>query len=221
MCKMRIRQESAAESDSFRDAAEVCADEKTGGGNPSATPRALKRGGRLAAEYVVKVAVMSAMLTALKFALSFIPNVEVVTLLIMVYAAVFGALYTLPAVCVFCAVEVAIYGFGSWVLLYFVYWPALALLCCALFRRRRSLLVAVAIAAVMSALFGVLSACTDTLFVAVGFPGLDFGAYWAAYYVRGLYFDLVHAVSNFCVVGLLFLPLCAAGDKIRRSVRRA
>lgn len=200
----------------------ICSsEEKKDEGSSPYPSRTVKHKGRLAAEYVVKVAVMSAMLTALKFALSFIPNVEVVTLLIMVYAAVFGAVYTLPAVCVFCAVEVAIYGFGSWVLLYFVYWPALALLCCALFRRRHSLLVAVVAAAVMSALFGVLSACTDTLFVAVGFPGPELGAYWVAYYVRGLYFDLVHVVSNFCVVGLLFLPLCAAGDRIKKGMRRA
>ena len=90
------------------------------GGEGSLRPsRPRGKKGRLAAEYVVKVAVMSALLTALKFALSFIPNVEVVTLLIMVYAAVFGAAYALPAVLVFCAVEVAIYGAGSWVVLYF------------------------------------------------------------------------------------------------------
>ena len=151
---------------------------------------------RLAAEYVVKVAVMAALLTALKFALSFIPNVEVVTLLITVYAAVFGAAYVFPAVLVFCAVEVAIYGVGSWVILYFVYWPLLAALSCLILSRKRSA-------------------------VAVGFPGLDLGAYWVAYYVRGLTFDLVHIASNLAVVGALFKPLVAAGERVKRASRTA
>lgn len=164
----------------------------------------------------MKVAVMSALLTALKFALSFIPNVEVVTLLIMVYAAVFGAAYTLPAVVVFCAVEIAIYGAGSWVILYFIYWPMLAAVSCLLFARRRNIFLAVAVAVVMSALFGVLSACCDTLYVAVGLYEGDLAHYWLAYYVRGLYFDLVHVVSNFIVIAVLFKPLCAAGDRLMR-----
>ena len=173
--------------------------------------------GRLAAAYVASVAVMSAMLTALKFALSFVPNVEVVTLLVMVYAAVFGAAYALPAVLVFCAAEVALYGVGSWVILYFVYWPMLAAVSCLLFAKRRNIFLAVAVAALMSALFGVLSACCDTLYVAVGLYEGDLAHYWLAYYVRGLYFDIVHVVSNFIVVAVLFRPLCAAGDRILRG----
>ena len=173
--------------------------------------------GRLAAAYVARVAVMSAMLTALKFALSFVPNVEVVTLLVMVYAAVFGAAYALPAVLVFCAAEVALYGVGSWVILYFVYWPMLAAVSCLLFAKRRNIFLAVAVAALMSALFGVLSACCDTLYVAVGLYEGDLAHYWLAYYVRGLYFDIVHVVSNFIVVAVLFRPLCAAGDRILRG----
>ena len=181
--------------------------------------------GRLAAAYVARVAVMSAMLTALKFALSFVPNVEVVTLLVMVYAAAFGAAYALPATVIFCAVETAIYGAGSWVVLYFVYWPLLALLSCLAFGKLRRLPLwlspaAAAFAAVMSALFGVLSACCDTLYVAVGFPGLDLAAYWTAYYLRGLAFDGVHILSNAIVVGVLFLPLLSAGRRIRRGSAR-
>ena len=82
-------------------------------------------------------------------------------------------------------------------------------------------LLAAALAAVMSAFFGVLSACCDTLYVAVGFPDLDLGAYWVAYYIRGLWFDLVHIVSNVVVVSALFIPLCKAGDRIKRGGARS
>lgn len=175
---------------------------------------------RLTAAYVVKVAVMAAMLTALKFALSAIPNVEVVTLLILVYATAFGAAYTLPAVLVFCGVEVALYGVASWVVLYFVYWPLLAALAC-LSLRKRNLVVAVVLAVFMSVFFGVLSACADTLVSAAGLARTQLGNYWVAYYVRGLYFDIVHTVSNFAVVGVLYLPMCYAAERIARNTSLA
>lgn len=178
------------------------------------------RGVRLTARYVVKVAVMTAMLTALKFALSFVPNVEVVTLLILVYAAVFGAAYAVPAALVFCGIEIALYGVASWVVLYFVYWPTLALVA-SLLLRRRNVFVAVIIATVGSVLFGVLSACADTMVVALGISEVDLAKYWVAYYARGLYFDLIHTASNFCVVGLLFVPLCAAAERIKNATAPA
>ncbi len=221
MCKHALAQKSRSSDVLCGERAEAASAAERAEESFSAPRSARGKKGRLAAEYVVKVAVMSALLTALKFALSFIPNVEVVTLLIMVYAAVFGAAYALPAVLVFCAVEVAVYGAGSWVVLYFLYWPLLAVVSCLIFARRRSVIAAVLTAAVMSVLFGVLSACCDTLFVAAGFSGLDLAAYWTAYYVRGLYFDLVHIASNFIVVAVLFVPLCAAGDRIKRGTSRS
>lgn len=177
-----------------------------------------KRGGRLklTAAYVVKTAVMAALLTSLKLALSFIPNVEVVTLLILVYAAVFGAAYALPAVLVFCCVEISIYGVASWVLLYFIYWPLLAFGACIILKRRKTW-KAVLYAVAMSAFFGVLSACCDTLVTAAGFPDVNLAQYFAAYYVRGLYFDLVHCVSNLAVVAALFAPLCFAAERVKRA----
>ena len=97
----------------------------------------------------------------------------------------------------------------------FVVWELETTLLFSLLSKRRNLVAAVVIAVVMSLFFGVLSACCDTLFVAVGVSdGFNIGQYWLAYYVRGLYFDIVHTVSNFFVVGVLYLPLCSAADRI-------
>lgn len=177
------------------------------------------KGASLAAKYVVRVALMAAMLSALKFALSFIPNVEVVTLLILVYSAVFGAAYAIPAALVFCAAEVALYGLGSWVPLYFVYWTLLAFAGSALLKKRK-LWVAVTLAFFMSVLFGVLSACSDTLFAAVNLSGAELSRYWIAYYLRGLYFDVVHVVSNAVVVGAAFCPLVRLLSRLDASSSR-
>lgn len=160
----------------------------------------------LATTYIVRVAFMSALLTALKFALSFVPNVEVVTLLILVYGACFSLAYALPATLIFCAVEVAIYGVGSWVLLYFVYWPLLALFA-SLFLKGGRLPLALIFAVLGSELFGVLSACCDTLFCVSYFVGDQGAKYWVAYYLRGVVFDIIHMVSNFVVVLVLYKPL--------------
>ncbi len=162
--------------------------------------------GRLATLYVVRVAFLAALLTVGKLALSFVPNVEVVTLFVIVYGSALGIAYVLPATLIFCAVEVALYGVGSWVLLYFVYWPLLGVVS-ALVLRGKNPVVAVIIGAVGSALFGLLSACCTTLFAVGNLAANRLGNYFMAYWLRGLYFDLIHVVSSAVTVGALYLPL--------------
>lgn len=163
----------------------------------------------------VRIAVMAALLTTLKLALSFIPNVEVVTLLILVYASVFGVRYAMPATLIFCAVEVAIYGISSWVLLYFIYWPLLALLG-SLLLKNKNLIAAIILAAVMGILFGVLSACADTLIAVAGLTSAELSEYWVAYYLRGFFsFDIPHTVCNIFIVGFLYLPLVKVCDALK------
>ena len=85
---------------------------------------------------IALVGVMTATLEAAKFILSFVPNVEIVTLLIILYTLVFGKriFYVIAA---FLAMEGIQYGFGIWWLMYAYVWPLLAVLAY-LFRRRES-----------------------------------------------------------------------------------
>jgi hypothetical protein len=72
------------------------------------------------------IAVLAATLTAGKTALAFIPNVEIVTLLLILFGVVFGWRISLPAALIFCTLEIFIWGFFPvYVLLYFIYWPLL------------------------------------------------------------------------------------------------
>ncbi|MDE6302074.1 MAG: hypothetical protein K2M36_00595 [Clostridia bacterium] len=171
----------------------------------------------MATVYVVRVAFMAAMLTAFKFALSAIPNVEVVTLMIIVYGSAMGIAYALPATFIFCAVEIAIYGAGSWVLLYFIYFPMLAVVASLLLKGRR-LWLAVIIGIIGSVLFGVLSACCDTLFCISSLAPKHMGQYWVAYYLRGLYFDITHVISSVITISVLYTPLVAV---VRRCAPQA
>lgn len=167
--------------------------------------------------YVVRVAFMAAMLSAFKFALSFVPNVEIVTLMICVYGSAMGIAYALPAALVFCTVEIALYGFGSWVLLYYVYWCLLAAVAGCVLKGKR-IWLAVVIGTIGSALFGVLSACCDTLFCAASLAPARLGDYWIAYYIRGLYFDVVHIISNAVILSVLYAPLVAVTRRVAPTV---
>lgn len=160
------------------------------------------------------VAVMAASLTVLKLALSFIPNVEAVTLLIICYASTFGARRTMTATMIFCTVEILLYGFGSWVILYYIYWNALAFTA-ALCLKKPSPVVAVVVAVVFTAFFGVLSTAIDVMFAGVnGVPKSELGYLFSAYYIRGAWFYIVHVVSNFCIVTVLYLPVTVTLYKI-------
>lgn len=170
-----------------------------------------------ATAYIVRIAFMAAMLTAFKFALSFIPNVEIVTLMICVYGSALGMAYALPAALVFCTVEIAIYGVGSWVLLYYIYWTLLAVVASLLLKGGRTPL-AIAIGIIGSVLFGVLSACCDTLFCVANLAPSHLGRYLIAYYIRGLYFDIVHTISNAVILLVLYAPLVAVTKRVAPDV---
>ena len=70
------------------------------------------------------------MLAALTFALNFVmrglPNIEPVSLMILVLAAVFG-LRSLFCVYTYVLLEILVYGFGPWNFNYFYIWAVLAL----------------------------------------------------------------------------------------------
>ena len=181
----------------------------------------LKKRTVLTARYVTQVAVMAGLITALKFALSFLPNVEVITVLIAVFSTVWGLKYSLPATLIFCTVEMAIYGVGSWVPLYYIYWPILSVVFhFALGGKRTPVAMGIAlpIGILFSALFGVLSASMETLFV-VGVVSPDMlGTFFVSYYLKGLWFDIVHIVSVAISILVLYIPLVKISEKIVRGI---
>lgn len=170
------------------------------------------RRAKFSALQIAYIAVCAATVTAGKLALAAIPNVEIVSLLLAAYGYVFGGAGVLAAF-VFCGVEVLIWGAGSWVALYFIYWPALTLLFAVAGRLKiRRRLVLTAAACVMTVLFGVLSSLIDTgLFT--GFHE-NFWQRFAIIYVRGASFYITQIVCNAITFTLLFIPFTALLRKI-------
>ena len=163
--------------------------------------------------FVARPAILAALLLAGQVALRVVPNVEVVTLFLMVAAFAFPPSTALIASVVFCAGEFLIYGFGFWVVAYFIYWPLLVLVSFTLKKIKTDKargFAAAGIAAASTTFFGALTSLIDVLF-AVGFKdaGLFF-FYYPLKYVNGMYFYITHIVSNVILVSVFFNPLVVA-----------
>jgi hypothetical protein len=170
------------------------------------------RAGKGAARTLAIVGVTAATVECVKLALAFIPNVELVTFLIALYAYVFGWLGVATAV-VFVCIEPLIYGVGSWVVSYFIYWPLLALCFCILGRLRvKNRIVLTAFAVLMTFLFGVMSSLVDVGLFMGYFD--NFFARFAIYYARGAVFYIVQIACNAVVFPLLFIPTANKLKKI-------
>lgn len=165
----------------------------------------MKSSSLLRIKKLVLIALITAVLSAGKFALAAIPNVEIVTICIIACSYVFGLGIVLPATLIFCVIELSVWGFAPWSISYFIYWPLLAF--GAFFMRRlfdKNKVIFPAITAmIMSLFFGVITTLVDTLFYAQGNGFLEF---FAAMYIRGLYFFLIHIVSNTIILAILFHP---------------
>ena len=171
---------------------------------------------------LVRAAVVAALLLAVKEALRFIPNVELVTVIIIVSAYAFSPKVSFLTTFVFCTAQWLLYGFGYWVVSYYLYWPALTAAALSLKRVRNAAarsVAAVFIAAVFTAAFGVLTTAVDVLFV-WGFSG-SFFTYFPIWYARGLLlpypFYIVHFVSSVATVGFLFFPLSKVLERYERT----
>lgn len=133
----------------------------------------------------------------LKLVMAPLPNIEPVTLFILVLGRVCGW-PGLVAVGVYVALEMIVWGLGFWVLAYCYVWPLWFCLAHT-FRRVDSSLFWAALAATFGFFFGAL--CALPMLVMGGISAAF--AWWQA----GVIFDLVHGLANFMVVLALEAPL--------------
>ncbi len=159
---------------------------------------------------VVLCALLAAIMTALQAAMSPLPNIEPVSLLVLVYALVFGrdvfyVIYT------FALLQGLLYGFNLWWVTYLYIWSLWAL--AVLFIGRRGKEHGPLLWAVASGTFGLSFGALDALPYLVGGPMAAFSR-WAA----GIPFDLLHCAGNFVLALVLERPLCQLLTKLRDSM---
>lgn len=166
------------------------------------------------AKKIALIAVCTALIEGCKLALSMIPNVEVVTLLCALFGYVFG-FYGIISVFLFAAIEPLIWGVGSWIIYYFIYWPLVAFIFMLFGKKKvRNRLVLTLTAGVLTVFFGVLSAIVDVL---VYSQPSNFLRVFPGYYARGATFYIFQIVCNLILFPICFIPLADILTKLNKK----
>lgn len=153
---------------------------------------------------MVLFGVLGALTFAAKYAMSFLPNIEPVSLMVMLFAVVFGKKWVYP-VYLYVVMEILFYGISLWNINYLYIWAVLALAAYFLRKMQHPLAWAL-LSGAFGLLFGALCGIVD-VFIG-GF------AYAAAKWVSGIPFDIAHCVGNFVIALILFVPLRKLLEKL-------
>ena len=166
---------------------------------------------------IALVGIMAATLECVKLALASIPNVEAVTLFTALFAYVLGPLGVAASV-VFVCIEPIIWGFGTWIISYFIYWPLVAVIFMLLGRAKiKNLILITAAAVILTAFFGVLTSFVDIGLFSGNFD--NFFYRFSIYYARGIGFYATQIITNAVLFPLLFRVLCKNLKRALSTVR--
>ena len=154
--------------------------------------------------------VLGALTFALQVVMGPLPNIEPVSLLVMLFAVTFGW-KSLYAVYTFVVMEILFYGISLWNVYYLYVWTILALVAILMKKQTHPLAWAL-ISGAFGLLFGALCAIVD-VFIG-GF------SYAIAKWISGIPFDLLHGGGNFVIALILFVPLRELMAKLYKQVKR-
>lgn len=169
---------------------------------------------KISIQDIALIGMMTAVIEVSKLALSFLPNVELVTFWIIMFTLFFGP-KVIYAIVVFILIEISIYGVHIWVIMYFYIWPLLAIVVY-LCRKQNSPWFY----SILSGLFGVLfGAFCSVPYIVIGAVdgGIRSGLLMAFnWWVAGIPFDIVHGVANFAIMSVLYVPVRALLERMRK-----
>lgn len=146
---------------------------------------------------LVTMGILSAILLVGQVGMSFLPNIEPVSTLVILYTLAYKR-QVFPVIYTFVLLEGVIFGFGIWWISYLYIWSILAIIVLLLKKMDSSILWAV-VSGAFGLLFGALCAIP---YLISGGPGAAF-AYWAA----GIPYDILHCFGNFVLTLILYKPL--------------
>ena len=152
---------------------------------------------KLTVREMVLFAILGAMTFAAKYVMSFLPNIEPSSLMVMLFAVVFGKKWVYPTY-LYVAMEVLFYGINLWTINYLYIWAVLAV-AALLLKDMKSSLGWAMVSGIFGLLFGVLCGIVD-VFIG-GF------SYAVTKWVSGIPFDIAHCIGNFFIALVMFNPL--------------
>ena len=141
--------------------------------------------------------ILGALMFALQVVMAPLPNIEPVSLLVMLFAVIFGW-KSLYSVSVFVVMEVLFHGLGIWNINYLYIWTVLAVAAIFL-RKMESPLAWALVSAVYGLCFGALCGIVDVFIGGFG--------YAVTKWVSGIPFDVLHCCGNFAITLVLWKPL--------------
>ena len=157
---------------------------------------------------IVLFGVLGALTFAAKFVMSSLPNIEPVSLMIMLFAVTFGWKALYPTF-LYVAMEILFYGINVWNIYYLYIWAVL-LVAALLMRKMEEPLGWAILSGTFGLLFGVL--CAPVLIFL-----LNYTVEQAI--IMGVAFDIVHAVGNL-VAGILVLPMSGLLFRLEARAKR-
>ena len=167
-----------------------------------------KPGRGLTVREICLFGILGALTFAVKMGMMGLPNIEPVSLMVMLFAVTFGWKAVFP-ICVYIAMEFALFGLNLWSINYLYIWFILAA-AAYLMRRAEHPLAWAALSGGFGLLFGALCAL---VYLVTGGPG--FAVSW---WISGIPFDLLHCGGNFVIALLLFAPLREALRRLYREM---
>ena len=141
--------------------------------------------------------ILGALTFGLKVVMAGLPNIEPVSLMVLLFGAVFGRKALYPTY-VYVAMEFFLYGLNLWSINYLYVWPILALIGW-LMRKNASAWVWALTSGAFGLFFGML--CAPVYVVINGW------AFAVSWWISGIPFDLLHGAGNFVIALVLFVPL--------------
>ena len=153
--------------------------------------------GKISVREIVLFGVLGALTFAAKYVMSFLPNIEPVSLMVMLFAVVFGKKWVYP-VYLYVMMEILFYGISLWNINYLYIWAVLAV-AAYLMRNMQSALGWALLSGVFGLLFGALCGIVEVFIGGFG--------YAVTKWVSGIPFDILHCGGNFVIALVMFQPL--------------
>ena len=164
----------------------------------------------LSVREIVLFGILGSMTFGAKYVMSFLPNIEPVSLMVMLFVVVFGKKWVYPTY-LYVALEILFYGISLWNLNYLYVWAVLALAAGWVKKMEHPLGWAI-LSGVFGLMFGALCGIVD-VFIG-GF------SYAAAKWVTGIPFDIAHCIGNFVMALMMFAPLRKLLEKLWNRMQR-
>lgn len=153
-------------------------------------------------------AVLGSLAFGTKVSMMWLPNIEPVSLFVMLFAVTFGKKALCP-IFVYVFLEIAMYGLNLWSINYLYVWNVLALAAW-LLRKMTSAVGWAVLAGLFGLFFGAL--CAPVYLVTGGLSAA------IAWWVSGIPYDIIHGISNFIMVLVLFVPLRKVMERLYGTV---